>query len=74
MDRVAVLADSDLRKAENIFFPEDIREIPDSVAPEEPLPSKDLTSDSYVPEAEGTQLAVKDKSPKDSLSIRDVVA
>ena len=27
-----------------------------------------------MPEAEGTQLAVKDKSPKDSLSIRDVVA
>ena len=27
LDRVAVPADSDLRKAENIFFPEDIREI-----------------------------------------------
>ena len=43
-------------------------------APEEPLPSKDLTSDSHVPEAEGTQPAVKDKSPEDSLSIRDGVA
>ena len=33
LDRVAVPADSDLRKVENIFFSEDIREIPDSVAP-----------------------------------------
>ena len=33
LDRVAVPADSDLRKVENIFFSEDISEIPDSVAP-----------------------------------------
>ena len=74
LDRAAVPADSDLRKAENIFFPKDIREIPDSAAPKEPLPLKDLTSDSHVPEAEGTQPAAKDKSPEDSLLIKEVVA
>ena len=52
LDRAAVQADSDLRKIENIFFPEDVREIPDEVAPEEPLPTKALTSDSAMPEAE----------------------
>ena len=52
LDRAAVPADSDLRKAENVFFPEDIREIPDVVTPEEPLPTKALTSDSAMPEAE----------------------
>ena len=74
LDRAAVLADSDLRKAENIFFPEDVREIPDEVATEEPLPMKALTSDSAMPEAEDAQPAVKDKLPEDSLSIREVVA
>ena len=74
LDRAAVLADSDLRKAENIFFPEDVREIPDVVAPEEPLPTKALALDSATPEAEDAQPAVKDKLPEDSLSIREVVA
>ena len=74
LDRAAVPADSDLRKAENIFFPEDIREIPDAVAPEEPLPTKALASDSSMPEAKDAQPAVKDKLPEDSLSIREVVA
>ena len=74
MDRATVPADSDLRKVENIFFPEDVREIPDVVAPEEPLPTKALASDSAMPEAEDAQPAVKDKLPEDSLSIREVVA
>ena len=74
LDWAAVPADSDLRKVENIFFLEDIREILDSVAPEEPFSSKALASDSPMPEAEDTQPAAKDKSPEDSLSIRDVVA
>ena len=74
LDRVAVPADSDLLKVENIFFPEDIREIPDLAPPEEPLPAKVTTSDSHMPEAKETQLAAKDKSPEDSLTIRDVVA
>ena len=52
LDRAAIPADSDLRKVENIFFPEDIREIPDVIAPKEPLPTKALASDSAMPEAE----------------------
>ena len=74
LDRAAVPADSDLRKVENIFFPEDIREIPDVVALEKPLPTKALASDSSMPEADAAQPAVKDKLPEDSLSIREVVA
>ena len=74
LDRAAVPADSDLWKAENIFFPEDIREIPDVVAPEEPLLTKALASDSPMPEVEDAQPAVKDKLSEDSLSIREVVA
>ena len=74
LDRVAVPVDSDLQKVENIFFPEDICEIPDSVAPEEPLPVKALTSDSHMPKAEEAQPVAKDKSPEDSLTIRDVIA
>ena len=35
LDRAVVPASSDLRKIENIFFPEDIREIPGSVPPED---------------------------------------
>ena len=52
LDRAVVPADSDLRKVENIFSLEDIREIPDVVAPKEPLPTKALASDSPMPEAE----------------------
>ena len=74
LDQAAVPADSDLRKTENIFFPEDVREIPDEVAPEEPLPTKALASDSTMPEAKDAQPAVKDKLPEDSLSIREVAA
>ena len=74
MDRAAVPADSDLRKIENIFFPEDIRKIPGLVPPEEPVSAKAITSNSLVPEAEEVQPPVKDKSPEDTLTIRDVVA
>ena len=73
LDRVTVPANSDLWKVENIFFLEDIREILDLVPPEEPFPAKASTSDSHMPEAEETQPAAKDKSPEDSLTIRDVV-
>lgn len=69
LDRAAVPADSDLRKAENIFFPEDIREIPNEVTPEEPLPT-----DSSIPEAGGTEQAAQDKLPEDSLRISEIVA
>ena len=66
--------DSNLRKIENIFFPEDIHEIPSSVPPEEPLSARVTTSDSLIPEAEEVQPLTKDKSPEDALTIRDVVA
>ena len=53
LDRAAVPADSDLRKTENIFFPEDVCEIPDEVATEEPPPTKALASYSATLDAEG---------------------
>ena len=74
LDRAAVPANSDLRKIENIFFPEDICKILGSIPPEEPLSAKVTTSDSLIPEAEEVQPLAKDKSPKDTLTIRDVVA
>ena len=78
MDRAAVPADSDLRRIENIFFPEDIREIPSSNPPEE-LPSAPTTiPNSIILEGKGwneeVQPLAKDKSPEDALTIRDVVA
>ena len=73
LDRAIVLADSDLRKIENIFFPKDIREILGSVPLEEPLSAKVTTSDPLIPEAEEVRPFTKDKSPKDTLTIRDVV-
>ena len=69
LDRAAVLADSDLRKVKNIFFLEDIREIPDEVASEEPLPT-----DSSIPEVGGTQQATQGKLPEDSLCISEIIA
>ena len=68
LDRAAIPADSDLRKAENIFFPEDIREIPDEVACKEPLPM-----DFSIPEARGTQQAVQGKLPEDNLCISEII-
>ena len=69
LDRAVVPADSDLRKAENIFFPEDIREIPNEVASAEPLPTN-----SSIPEAGGTEQAAQGKLPEDSLCISEIVA
>ena len=69
LDRAAVLADSDLRKAENIFFPEDVREIPDEDASKEPLPTN-----SSILEVGGNEQAAQDKPPEDSLSINEIVA
>ena len=39
MDQARVPVDSELRRAENIFFPKDIREIPKSDLPPKQLPS-----------------------------------
>ena len=77
MDRVVVPTNFDLRKIENIFFPEDIREISGSVPPEEPLSAPITAPDSFISEAKGgneeVQPPTKDKSPEDALTIRDVV-
>ena len=78
LDRATVPVDSDLRKIENIFFPKDIREIPGSVPPEEPLSAPTTAPDSIILEEKGgnkeVQPPAKDKSPEDALTIRDVVA
>jgi len=75
---VAVPADSDLRKIENISFPEDIREISGSVPPEEPSSAPTTAPDSIIPEEKGgneeVQPPAKDKLPEDALTIRDIVA
>ena len=77
LDRAIVPADSDLRKIENIFFPEDIREISGSVPSEEPPSAPTIAPDSIILEEKGgneeVQPPVKDKSPEDALTIRDVV-
>ena len=69
LDRADVPTDSDLRKAENIFFPEDVREIPDEDASKEPFPA-----DSSILEAGGNEQTVQDKPPEDNLSINEIVA
>ena len=69
LDRADVPADSDLRKAKNIFFPEDVREIPDEDASKEPFPT-----DSSILEAGGNEQTVQDKPPEDSLSINEIAA
>ena len=74
---MAVPADFDLRKIENIFFPEDIHEISGSFLPEEPPSAPSTIPGSIVLEEkegnEEVQLLAKDKLPEDALTIRDVV-
>ena len=78
LDRATVPADSNLRKIENIFFPEDIREISGSVPPEEPPSAPTAAPDSIIPEEKGgneeVQPPTKDKSLENALTIRDVIA
>ena len=78
MDRAAVPADSNLRKIENIFFPEDIGEIPGSVPPKEPPFALTIAPNSLIPEEKGgneeVQPPTKDKSLENALTIRDVIA
>lgn len=76
MDWPSVPADFDLRRIENIFFPEDIRDVPGSDPPEE-LPFAPITaSDSIIPEGKGGNEEAQPpaKSPKDAFTIWDVVA
>ena len=78
MDRAGVPADSELRRIENIFFPEDIREIPDSDPPKKLLSAPTAVPDPIVSEGKGVdeeaQPPAKDKSSEDTLTIRDVVS
>ena len=79
MDRAGVPADFELRRVENIFFPEDIREILNMVPPTEQL----LTTQARPPDGEVSkgagadeeaQLSTKAKPSEDALIIRDVVS
>ena len=79
MDWVGVPADSELRKAESIFFLVDIQEISDRVPSTEQLPpTQTPLANVEVPKGarggEEAQLLVKAKSPEDALTIRDVVS
>ena len=59
MDRAGVPIDSKLRRIENIFFLEDICEIPNSDPPtENPLPSQAIVPDPSVPAREGVDKEV----------------
>ncbi|XP_050264240.1 stress response protein NST1-like [Quercus robur] len=69
MDRAAVPADSDLRKAENIFYPAEIRETPGEVVSTEPLPAN-----SPILETGGMEQATQGQSPEDSLRISEILA
>ena len=70
MDRARVPADSEMRKVENIFFPKDIREIPNAV----PLLEQFSTTQSFLlGVGEETQSPMMAKLSKDALTIRDVV-
>ena len=53
MDRAAVPANSDLRRLENIFFPEDIRDVPGLDPPEEPPSAPTDALDFVIPEGKG---------------------
>ena len=76
MYRAGVPTDFEFRRIENIFFPEDIREIPNS-DPEKLISAPTAILDSVVPEGKGVdeeaQPLTKDKSSEDTLTIRDVV-
>ena len=78
MDWAGVLTDSEFKRIKNIFFPEDIREIPYLDPPEKLLSAPIAISDPVVPEGKGVdeeaQPLAKDKSSEDTLTIRDVVS
>ena len=77
LDQAAVPADSDLRKIKNIFFPEDIHEIPGLVPSKEPPSAPSTVPSPIVPKEkrgnEEVQLPAEEKSLEDTLTIRDVV-
>ena len=78
MDWAGVHADSELRRAKNVFFLEDIREILDSDPPEKLLSAQAAVPDPIVLGGKGVdeeaQPSTKDKSSEDTLTIIDVVS
>ena len=78
MDWAGVPVDSELRRLENIFFPEDIRETTNTVPPTgEPLTLQAPPFDNEVSKGarvdEKVQPSAKAKPSKDAFTIRDVV-
>ena len=86
LNRVRVPTDSELRRVENIFFSEDIREVPTTLLPPvtDPLPPPEQlpTIQALTPDAEVStgarkgkevQSPVKAKQSKDAFTIWDVV-
>ena len=79
MDQARVPADSELRRAESIFFPKDIREILNTVHPTKQLPTTQAPPpDAEVSKGAGVdeeaQLPMKAKPSENALIIRDVVS
>ena len=79
MDQAEILADSELRKVENIFYLEDIRGTPSTIPPtKQPLITQAPPPDGEVSKRAGvdeeTQISTKAKPSKDALTIRDVVS
>ena len=78
MNRAGVLTDSELKRAERIFFPEDIREIPGMIPPSEQLPTTqaphpDAEISKGVGVGEEAQPPMKANPFEDALTIKDVV-
>ena len=87
LNRVGVLADFELKRAENIFFPEDIREVPvmlhtpvaDPIPPPEQLsitqaPPLDVGVSTGAGKDKEVQPLMKAEHSEDDLTIRDVVS
>ena len=87
LNRTGVPADSNLRRAENIFLSEDIREVlamlPPPVVDLTPHPEPLPTTQASLPDAEvsigtrkgkGVQSLIKTKDSKETLTIKDVVS
>ena len=86
LNQAGVLADSKLRRAENTYFPEDIREVPTLFPPPvaDPLPPPKQLSTIQAPSLEAevsigvgkgkeVQPSIKANHSKDALTIKDVV-
>ena len=79
MDQAEILADSEPRKVENIFYPEDIRGTPSTIPPtKQPLITQAPPPNGEVSKRDGvdveTQISTKAKPSEDALTIRDVVS